>query len=324
MKHSQKQIYLLHGNDEIKLNDVRCQIVDSLLAKEEREENLKEYSPKGLKTRVYLPEILQELMMELGTISFFPDSRRVVVIYNLDELYSSKRSSSSAAQKKESDKKSRKSDKPSNEARLVKYLEESLQSTNNIIIFQNAEDKEDYIWVNQHGALYKTIIKLGEKFEHSVQPLSWQLEKTINERDLKGALNIVKTWFMKDSDGARSKIYNSLCKTILLLLQAKVIASKRKQRMPLDQMRQMFFPSDLKYNLLDKNQKGSSYIEKASEKYTIAELNSGLNKLLPIGSYVYPRTTDLYVPDMQFLYEKFLVEFIGEATPQFKYGIKYH
>ena len=322
MKFPKKQIYLLHGNDESNLNNDRCEVVDAFLIKEERGENYKEFSPKGTKTRVNLSEILPELLMELGTISFFPNSRRVVVVYNLDELYGAKRSSSGAASKKDSDKKTRKSDKPNHEARLIEYLEKSLPVTNNVIIFQSAEDAENNLRVKEQSPLYKTISKHGHIIEHTVMPLAWQLENTIKDRDLKSALNIRKIWYMKDSDGASNKIFYSLLRSIVLLLQAKVIDSKRKQRMPLEQIRHVFFPSEIKYNILGLPPKVRSYIEEASKNYTIAELNAGLDKLLLIGCYVYPRTTDLYVPDLQLLFDKFLIEFIGETKPKTKNGNK--
>lgn len=321
MNFPKKQVYLLHGNEENAINNDRCEIVDAFLSKDEREENYKEFSPKGNQTRVSLPDILPDLMMELGTISFFPGSRRVVVIYNLDELFGAKRATS-AAQKKESGKKPRKS-KASQESYFIHYLEESLPTTPNVIIFQNIEDEEENIKVNEKSALCMAIHKLGHSIKHSCLPLAWQLERAVNDRDLKSALKIVKEWFLKDNDGARNKIYNSLWRAIVFLLQAKVIGAKKKQMLSADQMHQVLFPSNLKYNLLSKPSGAQTFIESASNKYSTAELNAALNKLLPIGGYVFPRTTDLYVPDIQIIFEKFLVELIGQATPKFKYGIKY-
>ena len=92
--------------------------------------------------------------------------------------------------------------------------------------------------------------------------------------------------------------------------------------MPLEQIRHVFFPSEIKYNILGLPPKVRSYIEEASKNYTIAELNAGLDKLLLIGCYVYPRTTDLYVPDLQLLFDKFLIEFIVETKPKTKNGNK--
>jgi DNA polymerase III delta subunit len=312
-----KPIYLLYGNEEEKLNEDRCSIVEMYLPREKREENYREFTPKASQTRLPLASFMPELLAELGTISFFPDSCRVIVIYNLAELYG--RKASSDEEPSEDSPKLWKG-KVSPEVYFIKYLEKELPDTSNILIFQNTEDPDKNLRVNEKGNIFKTITKSGHKIKHFSNPINWRLEDAIMKRNLPEALNILRQWMEKDPDTARSKVFQSLVKRIVLLLQAKVITAKKKKIESVSELEETLFPDGMTYNLLNEHPWIQSKIEEGSARYTMTELTRALQKTLEIGTYVFPKTTDVYVPDMQIVYERFLVEFLSGASEKKKLG----
>jgi len=312
-----KPVYLLYGNEEEKLNEDRCAIVDMYLPREKREENYREFTPKASQTKLLLASFMPELLAELGTISFFPDSCRVIVIYNLAELYG--RKTSSEEEQSEDSPKLWKG-KGSPEPYFIKYLEEELPETNNILIFQNTEDPDKNLRVNEKGNIFKTIVKSGHKIKHFSNPINWRLEDAILKRNLPEALNILREWMEKEPETARSKVFQSLVKRIVLLLQAKVIAVKKRKIESISELEETLFPGGMTYNLLGEHPWIQSKIEEGSVRFTMAELTRALQKILEIGTYVFPKTTDVYVPDMQIVYERFFVEFLSGSKEIKKTG----
>lgn len=304
MKYPEKKIYFLYGNSENKLNDCRLELVEHFLSKEEREENYIEFSPKSSRKKQSLSQIMPDLLGELGTVSFFPDSRRVVVVYNLEELYlPSSKSKSGKKTKDESQ------GKAAREAYFIKYLEDQLLTSNNILIIVNVEDYEDNLRVSEKSNLFKALNKLGHTLTKpfSTRSLLWNLEDAVRDRNLKNSLEIIRNWMQKDENSAKRSIFYVLLKQIILMLQAKV---KLKKTDKFTDMSQTLFPKTLKYNLSKEMDFMQKKVMEGQKRYTVAELTDALPKLLKINIILYPRTSDLYVPDFQLVIEHFFVDFM--------------
>ncbi len=310
MKFPHKQIYFFYGNEEERLNEARRELVDSLLSKEEREENYAEFFPPPQKKRLLLGKIMPDLLAELGTISFFPDSRRVAVVYNLDELfrrkfsYGSKKKKTTTAKKMETDV----------VAYFIKYLEYQLLKTNNVLILINVEDYEQNRRVGEKSKLVMAIRKIGYIAKFASTPLTWDFEDALRGRNLSGAIEITRRWFKKDAHNARKFIFYSMVRQIILMLQAKVSSKKRAEFQLNPELYNALFPDDLKINIARERDFLQRKIKDGMRHYSITELTTALRKLLDINVFLYPRTTDIYVPDIQVIYEKFLVELMSPGN----------
>ncbi|MBN1899889.1 hypothetical protein JW926_01020 [Candidatus Sumerlaeota bacterium] len=305
MKYPEKNLYFLYGNDESKLNECRMYLVENFLTKEEREENYIEFSPKPSRKKQSLTEIMPDLLAELGTVSFFPDSRRVIVVYNLEELYHLSFSSKSSPGKK---KKKEGKDEPSREAYFIKYLEDQLLKSSNILILVNVENYEENLRVNEKSNLFKAFRKLGHDEKFSERRLSWDFEDAFRERNLSKSLEIIRSWMRKNEDSAKKGIFNSLLKQITLMLQAKVEQSKRTNINA--DLSQLLFPQNLKFHISKEQDFIQKKIRRRQKNYTVSELMDALQKLLKINAILYPRTSDLYVPDFQLVIEHFIIDLI--------------
>jgi hypothetical protein len=302
MKYPEEQIYFLYGNEENKLNDCRLEIVEHFLSKEEREENYIEFSPKSSRKKQSLEQVMPDLLGELGTVSFFPDSRRVAVVYNLEELYISSSKSKSEKKTKENSK-----GKRAREPYFIKYLEDQLLKSNNVLIIVNVEDLEDNVRVDVNSTLFKALKKLGHHEKFSDRPLMWNLEDALRERNLVKSLEIIRVWMQKDESSARRGIFLVFVKQIILMLQAKV---RLKKTDTYTDPSQTLSPQNLKYNLSKEKDFVQKKIMEGQKHYTVLELMDALQKLVKINIILYPRTSDLYVPDFQLVIEHFIVDFM--------------
>ena len=308
MKFPQKQVYFFYGNEEDKLNRARTELVDFFLPREEREENYSEFSPPSHMKRLQLSSVMPQLLAELGTISFFPDSRRVVVVYNLDELYLRKkkktRGKSASGQK----------GKVPHEAYFIKYLEDQLPQTNNVLILVNLEDYEENRRVGEKSNLVKAIAKLGHLEKYYSRPLKWDLEDAIREKNFNKTMEVMRSWFQKDPESASRGLFYTILKQIVLMLQAKVIL-KKKSAFSLDnELSSILFPPDITYNFQDQHSFLQKKLKTAQKRYSTADLTRALQKLLEINTYLYPQTTDVFVPDFQIMMEQFLVEWMATKS----------
>lgn len=306
MKKSKRQIYLLYGNDQEKLNKARTDLVASFLSREEREENYVEFYPPGNQKTVPLSRVMPDLLAELGTVSFFQDSRRVVVLYNLKEIFSSR--SSKGPKKKQS-----KAEKLSHEAYFIKYLEDQLPQTDNIIILVNTEDFEKRLRINLKSNLLRALSKIAHIEKYSAGALVFAFEDALRNRDLTSTLAVLREWFGKEPETARRSAFYSLVRQISLILQVKVM-EKMGGGYPVDSdIRQLLFPSDMMINYQKERDFNQKKIKRGARLYTTGELISSLRKLLEMNVYIYPSTTDEFVPDIQIVYEQFLVELMART-----------
>jgi len=317
MKFPEKQIYFFYGNEEERLNQARVELVSFLLTREEREENYVEFSPSATKKYLPLASVMPELLAELGTMSFFPDSKRVVVVYNLQELYGGERGKRKPpAEKEEKEEKGEKEEKKkiTPEAYFIKYLQDQLPQTHNVLILINVEDLEENIRIAENSTLVKALVKLGhhEHKQFSSTALRFKLEDAIRERNLPKTIDISRSWIEKDEESSRRGIFQATLKLIILMLQAKISLKKKETFNLQSDLTKTLFPQDLKFNYFKEHDFVQKKIMEGQKRYTTGELTEALRKLLPINQYLYPQTTDPYVPDFQIIMERFFVELISQ------------
>jgi hypothetical protein len=214
-----KQLYLIHGNDETGVNDARYDLVTGLLSPEERDAGLQEVRGAGT-TKLTLDRSYNEIISELGTSSFIPGAKRVVVIYDLKEFYDASTRPSKA-----------KADPPKKKAAAVEtipradalanWLRESLNGTENIAIFVCLESDEKGKSIAQDGPLYKLIREQGTIIEKREKPLQYELEDRILQGDLSGALHTLTEWVDRATDSSsRTKIFFTVGGVVELVFQA--------------------------------------------------------------------------------------------------------
>ena len=310
MTFPEKQVYFFYGNEEEALNKARRELVGSLLTREEREDNYLEFAPGVQRKRLKLVSVMPDLLAELGMVSFFPDSRRVVLVYNLDELYKRRKKSGGSGPKSvEKEKKGKKKAKPN--AYFIRYLEDQLPETSNILIMINTENYEENLRVAENSTLFKALAKIGHVEKFSSRPLQWEFEDAVRGKRLVPAIQIMRRWIKKDPDSARRIVFHSLVKQVILLMQAKV-RSKRKNALALNpELEQLLFERDIRYNLSRERDFLQRKYMQGQKGYTARGLQEALRSLLDINRYVFPQTTDVYVPDIQIIFERFLVELMS-------------
>ncbi|HPB30306.1 MAG TPA: hypothetical protein PLB62_02520 [Candidatus Sumerlaeota bacterium] len=321
-KSSIGQVFFLYGNEEDQLVQERLRILDQCLPSDQREENLVEFYPQGNQKTLNLGKIIGDLLSELGTVSFFLDSRRVVILYNLQELYIRRGRDTSAGEEEdsednESDKAAPASPKGqknpqniSSESMLIRYIEEQLPETPNVLIIVNVEDYEKNQRVDLNAPLVKALSRVGQVKKFASGALIFTMEDSIRERDLRKALDALEKWFKRDPESARRNVFYSILKQLTLLLQAKVMESRRFGAEIKEEDREMIFPSSLKYNLLKERDFNQRKVIRGAKMYSTSELIRGMENLLHLNQYIYPMTTDQFVPDIKIMYEKFLLELL--------------
>jgi len=314
MKFPQKQIYFFYGNEEERLNQARLELVSFLLPKEEREENYVEFSPSATKKYLPLASIMPELLAELGTMSFFPDSKRVVIVYNLQELYGGERGKRRPPREKGEKGEKEEKGKITPEAYFIKYLQDQLPQTNNVLILINVEDLEENIRIAENSTLVKALVKLGhhEHKQFSSTALKFKLEDAIRERNLPKTIDISRSWIEKDEKSSSRGIFQSTLRMMILMLQAKISLKKKDTFNLQSDLTKTLFPQDLKYNYLKEHDFVQKKVMDGQKRYSTGELMEALQKLLSINQYLYPLTTDPYVPDFQIVMERFFVELISQ------------
>jgi len=273
-----------------------------------------EFSPSATKKYLPLASIMPELLAELGTMSFFPDSKRVVIVYNLQELYGGERGKRRPPREKGEKGEKEEKGKITPESYFIKYLQDQLPQTNNVLILINVEDLEENIRIAENSTLVKALVKLGhhEHKQFSSRALRWDLEDALRERNLQKTIDISRSWMDKDQDSARRGIFQVTLRMMILMLQAKISLKKKDTFNLQSDLTKTLFPQDLKYNYLKEHDFVQKKVMDGQKRYSTGELMEALQKLLSINQYLYPLTTDPYVPDFQIVMERFFVELISQ------------
>lgn len=290
----QPQCYLIYGENEVDINNERMNLVNSLLTQEERLQNLTEMEPPQGRL-LSLSNIGSDLMAELSTLSLFPESKRVVVVYNLENFFKSEKKTQASKEIDEF---------------FSKFLQKELPATNNIVVFINFENYEKKRTIDKKSVLFETISSIGIIKEFKEQPILWQMEPLILQRNVPGCIELFRAWLKKDLNAPR-KLFNLFVKIINLLIQIKI-----KDDMPSDltknfDLETSLFPTKMPQNIKTLNPYVLKRYMTSSHLFSLEKLIWANKQLLNLNKIVFPQSSDIYVPDVNTSIELFILKFLS-------------
>ena len=182
-------VYLIHGADEVRILDEKRAIIHRVLEAEFQAENLTELDPPANRP-LELSACAMEIVSELGTLSFFAEARRVVVVNNLQDLCTAGRKAAAGRAKKPRKKKGKPARvKLTPVQGLIKFLDRDLAETNNVLIFCLVEIYEKRRTLSKASPLYRLIKEKGQAIIECKKPeVSFQFTDALFAKDLEGAL----------------------------------------------------------------------------------------------------------------------------------------
>jgi hypothetical protein len=293
-------IYLLHGDNEARINEAKLRLIGKHLSPELRAHNLTEFSPVGQRWITSLEPILAELISELSLPSLLPEANRVVVVYNLADLYQKK------ARKGPESAKGTKTKETAALKYLLDFLAGPFQHSPNVLILVATEEQGKYRTLNKKSPLYVLVKKTGIIQEISDRPLRYRLTDALLAQDTPQCIKAFRQWFAS-YDKARQDIFKSVLSDIHLLLQAKILNAKETSFGANKQLRHILFPKELQANIVQQHPYRKKKFQDAALQYSTTQLTCALKYLLRLNRALYPLQYDRYVPDVQVMFEVFLV-----------------
>ena len=290
---SPHQLYLIYGNNEAEVGDARYSTVSRLLTPAERDAGLTEIRSAGNQP-LTLDRALNEIVSELGTASFIPGSKRVVVIYDLADLFEKKSGGKGAAPSKAREKKGPSVDRM---GQLVDYLANVLPTTENIAIFVCHENEEKGKSVSPETELFRLIQKHGTVIEKRDKPLNFEFEDTVLSANPTAAVSLLRDWLRRSGSdsGARLKIFQTVAGIVELTFQARCVQEAKEQGLPETQVLvQQGFPA-LNRVPAWKIKKIHTFAQRFS-LHSLQEIIESLNRLQAI---MYPTGEEDYIPSWE-------------------------
>ena len=301
-------IYLIHGSDEVQVQNERMRIVDQLLPEDQRDENLTEFSASSHRA-LTLSALLPDLLAELGTISFFPGARRVAIVHNLSDFWTSAKD----AEPKPAAIKGKKKPADASE-RLIRYFEDDFDSTGNAVIFTVNEDPDKRLAVDTRKKLVAWIKEHGKiRTWESRRPAAWVLGDAILQKNLSEALAQFRLAYRKGQSDQALAVHGTILRQVRFLLQAK-IASAVSGRQNESYIMSELFPKDPKGNLMKLHPFPRKNYTEAARYFSITQLTQSLSDLYTIYTYILPQQTDVYVADVGLLMERVLIRLCARTA----------
>jgi len=295
-----KQIYWIYSYDAGWVTRERDKLIGQLLPREMRDENLREFYASNRALR--LGDILPDILGELSTIPFLPDSRRVVVVHDLGDFTGSKKKKSKEEKQEEGRK------KLSPVQTLAAFADRDLSATENVLILSTILEPERGHYIEKGNALAAFLEKsplaeIRRPPQKETDPI-FQLTEALMERRTLACLGFFRRIY---SDDNRSRIFREILKTVRLAQQAKVLGmleEKGKSRNILEN----YLPEDKELNLYKQHPFVQKKHRAGAANYRVDELMHAMERLLDLNRALYPSRTDTYVPDIRLLFETFLIE----------------
>lgn len=227
------QLYLIHGNNETEVSTARFDLVHELLTPEERDSGLTEIQNMGNQP-LRLDRALSEIIEELGTSSFIADSRRVAVIYDLQEMFGS---GGGGGKKKAPAKKKKKPDAAAPRDRveiLTDWLENVLPTTENIAIFVCQESDEKRKKIDTSSPLYDLIRSKGVIIQRTEKALNYEFEDHLLAGNTTAAIALLREWLRRagSDSSSRLRIYSTLAGVIHVTLEARLVQLAKDRGVP--------------------------------------------------------------------------------------------
>ncbi|MCC5874731.1 MAG: hypothetical protein JJU11_00800, partial [Candidatus Sumerlaeia bacterium] len=230
-KYPESQLYLIHGNNETEVGTARFELVHELLTPEERDSGLTEIMGPGNQP-LKLDRALSEIIEELGTSSFIAGSRRVAVIYDLQEMFGS-----GGGKKKAPAKKPKKKSSPAGRDRmeiLTEWLRDVLPTTENIAIFVCNENDEKRKKISPTTPIFNLIRDKGAVIERSEKPLNFEFENHLLAGNPTAAITLLREWLKRagSDSSSRLRIYSTLSGAIQVTLEARLVQLAKERGIP--------------------------------------------------------------------------------------------
>lgn len=298
-----KQVYLIASLDAKWVTQEREKLISRLVPEEMRDENLLELIPGN--SSHGLKDVLGEILGELSMIPFLPDSRRVVVAHELNDLLAGggRRGGKKTAQGKKSPLEA-----------FKRFVEQDLSATENVLILSCIPDPARGQYLDEKGALYKFLqncscAEILRPPYRETDPI-FLFGDAMLQRDTLKCLTQFRALY---SDNTRSRIFREMLNNVRFLIQAKTLRKlKEKGARVLD----LYMPDDNSINLQKQHAFKVKKYEQNAGRFQLAELMRALDKLLEINRFLFPSPNMRYIPDMEFVFETFIVEFCEGAKPR--------
>ncbi|MCC6546956.1 hypothetical protein IT570_07285 [Candidatus Sumerlaeota bacterium] len=295
------QVYLIYGNNEAEVGNLRFELVSSILTPEERDAGLTELRSPG-NAPLTLRGSLSEIIGELGTSSFIAGSRRVLVVHDLKDFYEAragrgrKTAAKGAAARQESG---------SAFESFESWMKNILPTTENIVVFVCQENDEKQRVVAEQSELYQLCQQIGHVLVKRDKALNFEFEDLIFSRNVNGAVKLLRTWIRRGGGDSltRGRIYGTVASIIELVFEAKCVAEARAENVPVTQVAVQGFPS--LGRLPEWKAKKVSTFAGAFKMSQVLALLEQSNRLQAI---MYPTGDEDYVPNWEDFLESLTVQ----------------
>jgi hypothetical protein len=296
------RLHILYGNDEVKLNDARTTLIAKFLAPEDRAGNLTEMRGPG-NHPFKLEKMLPELTAELCTISLLPGLPRVVVVYNLSELYGSTNTRKPATANAAAKKKTPKGD-PIQAAE--DFFLGQFQESENAVLFVCEEDEDKNKAVDENCPLFRLFTRVGARQSFREKPIVRDLEDELYAANWIGAIEVLRRW--RDRAGSESTVrmkqYRAVSQFVELLLQSKcLLAAQEHGRVPGDLIPASMYPSINRFPEHRRRQ-----LQKIAKMYSFEDVRRMVESVHRVQRLMYPTGEEAYVPDWYEALEQILSE----------------
>jgi len=231
------RVVLVHGNQEELVDNKRYELQRALLPNGEEDGEVVDVRSAGnqpLKLERHADSIIQEL----GTASFIPDQRRVVVVYDLQDFRTEQKGS-----RREARKSTKQKADPSE--RLEEYIRKvMLPDTNNAILFVFHEDDEKGRRVAPSSRLFQFVNSVGVVHAFTERRIDWRFEDSLLSGNLTESIVLLREWNDRGS-GVNFRIVTTLNSFLQLLLQARLESDAKQQGRKTSAM----FPKEMRPSL---------------------------------------------------------------------------
>lgn len=303
------RLFLYYGNETVALHQARFDTVAKFLPPEERGANTVELRGPGTQA-LKLEKALGALVSELGTVALIPGTPRVVIAYDVADLYNA------PARKKDSAPPKGKTAAPKADPvdSFLQFIASVFRESENVLIFVCEEDEDKNDYVNEEHPIVREVRRIGHAACFRERPIARELEDRLYAGDLESSLRTLRRWqdrIGSDSTG-RMKLYKAVAGFIELLLQAKCALLGREQGVPSDvSAPPALYPSVTKLPDGRKRQ-----LARIATVLSMESLRRAVDRVHKVQRLLYPAGDEAFVADWYPLLEQALVEVLSAARAE--------
>jgi DNA polymerase III delta subunit len=300
------RFHLLHGDDEVAIEKAKTAIIDANLDPEMREENFREVLTNP---GTPLKRVMDDIMGELATVSFLPDSPRVVVVYTVSDLIDGGKAKTSKAK---SAKAATESTARSSSEILAEFVEQDMPNLDAVLIMIAIEDPEKWKKLNFDNPLVQIAARIGTLKGFRDESPQFAFFDALFDRQQEKALRLWREWLQRSGSG-NPRPYQMLSSQMRLLIQAKILAAGTygSRGMSRAEFVETCLPPETDRSVARiQPEFRRDKLARQSQNFSFQELNRAYLRLLPIMKYIIPVSTDVTVPDKSILGEVWILDLI--------------